>query len=304
MELRHLRYFVAVAEEGSFIGAAARLRVAQPALSKQIRDLEVELGTVLLERGPRGVHLTPAGRAFLDEARNTLDRATRAVTMARSAAAGRDTELRFAHGELATLGIRIEGLLAAFRSANPDVQVEVSGYHDGEAFHALRDRRVDVASVFVVEWPVQGFAAHRLIDCTITGVLLPTTHPLAAAPSVTLADLRALTWLHSAPQRWPGFFPVLEAALCDRGLEPERRRERSPEASAMNVQIATGDAWSLASEAVAAPYRDGLNGIVYRPFREPTIPCWLALVWRPPTSAQVDGLVQTARTIDLAVPAD
>src|SRR5258706_202391 len=80
MELRHLRYFVAVAEERSFSGAATRLRVAQPSLSKQIRDLENELGTVLLERGPRGVHLTAAGRAFLIEARHTLDVAARAVT--------------------------------------------------------------------------------------------------------------------------------------------------------------------------------------------------------------------------------
>lgn len=304
MELRHLRYFVAVAEEGSFSGAATRLRVAQPALSKQVRDLEVELGTVLFERGSRGVRLTAAGRAFLVEARLTLDRASRAVAVARSAAAGHDSQLRFAHGELAALGIKIESLLAAFRDSNPDVQVEIAGYHDAEAFHALRDRRVDVGSVFVVEWPVQGFAAHRLIDCTITGVLLPVNHPLAADASVALADLRAFTWLHSAPQRWPGFFPVLEAALCERGLEPERRSERSPEASAMNVQIATGDAWSLASEAVAAPYRDGSNGIVYRPFREPTIPCWVALVWRPPTSPQVNSLVQTARAIGLAVPDD
>lgn len=296
-----MRYFVAVAEEGSFIGAATRLRVAQPALSKQIRDLEVELGTVLFERGPRGVHLTPAGRAFLVEARSTLERAARAVATARNAAAGRDAQLRFAHGELAAVGIKIESLLAAFRTSNPDVEVEISGYHDSEAFRALRERLVDAATVFVVEWPVQGFAAHRLLDCTITGVLLPTHHALAAAPSVALPDLRALTWLHSAPQRWPGFFPVLEAALCERGLEPGRRRERSPEASTMNVQIATGDAWSLASEAVAAPYRDGSTGILYRPFREPPIPCWLALVWRPPTSPQVNGLVQAARHTGLSV---
>src|SRR3954466_9311832 len=125
MELRHLRYFVAVAEEGSFSGAAPRLRVAQPALSKQIRDLEVELGTVLLERGPRGVILTAAGRAFLVEARHTLDVASRAVAFARGAAVGRDSPLRFAHGEVAAYGTALENLLAAFRDANPDAQIEV-----------------------------------------------------------------------------------------------------------------------------------------------------------------------------------
>src|SRR2546422_11779872 len=108
MELRHLRYFVAVAEERSFIGAATRIRVAQPSLSKQIRDLEVELGTELFERGPRGVRLTAAGRAFLVEARHTLDVASRAVASARGAALGRDSALRFAHGELSAYGTDLE----------------------------------------------------------------------------------------------------------------------------------------------------------------------------------------------------
>src|SRR5712672_4133672 len=138
MELRHFRYFVAVAEARSFVGAATRLRIAQPALSKQIRDLEIELGTVLFERGPRGVSLTAAGRAFLVEARHTLDVASRAVASARGAALGRDSPLRVAHGELASYGTDLENLLARFRDGNPDAQVEITSNHDGEIFHALR----------------------------------------------------------------------------------------------------------------------------------------------------------------------
>ena len=302
MELRHLRYFVAVAEERSFIGAAARLNVAQPSLSKQIRDLEIELGTVLFERGPRGVHLTAAGRAFLVEARNTLVVAAHAVASARGAAVGRDSPLRFAHGELAIYGTAMENLLTSFRDANPEAQVEVSSSHDGEIFHALRERRVDVGPVFVLEWPVRGFAAHRLIDATITGVLLPSSHPLAAQSSVRLAELRTLTWLNSAARRWPGFFPMLETALRERGLVPERQLERSKEAPAMNIQIAAGDTWTLVSEAVAAPYRKASRGIVYRAFAEPPIACWLALVWLPPTSPQIGRLVQAARDTGLTVP--
>jgi len=304
MELRHLRYFVAVAEERSFLGAAARLHVAQPALSKQIRDLEIELGTVLFERGPRGVHLTIAGRAFLVEARHTLDVASHAVASARGAALGRDSPLRFAHGELAAYGTALENLLTRFRDANPDAQVEISSNHDGDTFHALRERRVDVGSIFIAEWPVQGFSAHRLIDAAVTGVLLPGSHPLAAEPSIQLADLRTLTWLNSAPRRWPGFLPVLETALRERGLVPERRLERPRETPAMNVQITAGDTWALASEAIAAPYRKNANGIVYRPFREPPISCWLALVWLPPAAPLVDRLVQSARERGLTLPED
>ena len=301
MELRHLRYFVAVAEESSFSGAAARLHVAQPALSKQIRDLEIELGTVLFERGPRGVHLTASGRAFLVEARRTLEGASRAVASARGAAVGRDSPLRFAHGELAGYGIAVEKLLTTFRDATCDVQIEISSNHDGEIFHALRDRLVDVGTVFIAEWPVSGFSAHRLIDTAITGVLLPGNHPLAAQSSVELAQLRTMTWLNSAPRRWPGFFPILEAALRQRGLVPERRLERPRDTPSMNVQIAAGDTWTLVSEAVAEPYRKQANGIVYRPFREPPIPCWLALVWLPPAASQVDRLVQAALDIGLTL---
>src|SRR5205807_1633838 len=86
MELRHLRYFVAVAEERSFVNAARRVRVAQPALSKQIHDLERELGVALFHRLPRGVRLTRAGGTFLVHARRTLDAAERAVASTRGAA--------------------------------------------------------------------------------------------------------------------------------------------------------------------------------------------------------------------------
>ena len=301
MELRHLRYFVAVAEERSFSGAATRLRVAQPSLSKQIRDLESELGAVLFERGPRGVHLTAAGRAYLVEARHTLDVASRAVATARGAAQGRDCTLRVAHGELGAYGTDLENLLAKFRDANPEAQIEISSSHDGEIFHALRERRVDVGSIFIAEWPVPGFAAHRLIDTSVTGVLLPGSHALAAQTSIQLAQLRALTWLNSAPRRWPGFFPIIETALRERGLVPERQLERSREAPTMNVQIAAGDTWALVSEAIAAPYRKKENGVVYRPFREPPIACWLALAWRQPANSLVDRLVQAACDACLAV---
>jgi len=304
MELRHLRYFIAIAEERSFLAAAARLRVAQSALSKQVRDLEDELGATLFERGPRGVQLTAAGSAFLVDARRTLDLASRAVASARGAAEGRASLLHFAHGEVAAYGTSLERLLAAFRAANTDVHVEVSSYHDGEIFHALRERRVDVGSVFVAEWPVPGFSAHRLIDATIRGVLLPAGHPLSAQTSVSLPELRTLTWLNSASQRWPGFFPVLEAALRERGLVPERRLERSRETPTMNVQIATGGAWALVSEAVAAPYRGRNDGIVYRPFREPPIACWLALVWLPQASSEIGRLVQTAHQTGLTILGD
>ena len=136
-----------------------------------------------------------------------------------------------------------------------------------------------------------------LVDCATTGVLLPASHPLAAKPSVRLAELRNLTWLHSSPQRWPGFFRIIEDALRDRGLVPLRSRERPKETPSANVQIAAGETWALASEAIAAPYRTTPTAIVYRRFVEPPIPCWIALVWRPNAPRLVQHLVDVARPL-------
>jgi DNA-binding transcriptional LysR family regulator len=297
MELRHLRYFVAVAEERTFLRAAGRLRVAQPALSKQIRDLEAELGVTLFHRLPRGVRLTRAGEAFLVEARGTLEAAGRAMASARGVAEEAISDLEFAHGEIAVYASIIEDLLATFRDAHPEAQVRVSSMSDADAHQALRDRQIDVASVFIAQWPVEGFDALRLVDCTTKGVLLPASHALAAKPEVQLEQLRALTWLHSAPQRWPGFFRTLEQALRARGLVPLRRRERPKETPSANVQIAAGEAWALASEAIAAPYRAASTAIVYRPFVGPPLPCWLALVWRRDAPSIVQGFLDVARKL-------
>jgi len=295
MELRHLRYFVSVAEQGSFVQAARRLRVAQPALSKQIRDLEGELGVTLFERLPRGVQLTRAGEAFLAHARVTLEAAARAVASARDAATDGGSALEFAHGELAVYTPIIEDLLAAFRDAHPGARVRVSSMSDADTHSALRQQQIDVAAVFVAEWPIAGFDGVRLVDCATAGVLLPASHPLAAKPVLRLAELRDLTWLHSSPQRWPGFFRTLENALRDRGLVPLRRRERAALAPTANVQIAAEDAWALATEAVAAPYRAAPAAIVYRPFIEPPIPCWIALLWHPKAACRAHDLVEVAR---------
>jgi len=304
MELRHLRYFVAAAEERSFVRGARRLRIAQPALSKQVRDLERELGVDLLERLPRGVRLTPAGEAFLIDARTTLEAADRAIASARTSGNHKKHDLRFAHGELSVYAHDIERLLAGFRDAHPESQLLVSSKSDAEIHAALRDREIDVASVFIAEWPVRGFHACRILNCSTTGVLLPAGHPLATNAAVRLPELRTLTWLHSSPRRWPGFFPVIEDALRDRGLVPERDRPRPYEAPSSNLQIASGETWALASEAVAAPYQAGSTGVVYRPFVEAPIPCWIALVWLPEAPPEVGGLVDVARRLRMTIGRD
>ncbi len=295
MELRHLRYFVAVAEEGSFLRAAGRLRVAQPALSKQIRDLEREVGVKLFERLPRGARLTRAGDQFLGNARSALESATRAVATARRTDSA--TGLKFAHSDLYVYTPVLFKLVAAFRQASPETPLRVVRVNDVDQHAALREHRIDVAATFVATWPVPGLEALQLADCAITGVLLPATHPLAAQPRIHLRDLSDLVWLHPSQHARPELYRALRMALEARGLVPTRHRGRRGDVGA-NVAIAAGDAWALANPAVAAVYADMQGSIVHRPFVDPPIPMWFALVWRGDGSSPlVDTLVRVARGV-------
>jgi DNA-binding transcriptional LysR family regulator len=300
MELRHLRYFVAVAEEGSFLRAASRLRVAQPALSKQIRDLEREVGVKLFERLPRGTRVTRAGEHFLGNARSALESATRAVTTARRTDSA--TALKFAHGDLYVYTPLVLQLLTAFRHASPEAALRVVRVNEVDQQAALREHRIDVAATFVPSWPVPGFEALQLADSSVTGVLLPATHPLAAQPRIRLRDLADLVWLHPSQHTRPEVCRALRTALETRGLVPTRHRGRRGDVGA-NVAIAAGDAWALANPTVAAVYADMQASIVHRPFVDAPIPLWFALIWRADCSSPlVDTLVQVARRLVSSAP--
>src|SRR2546429_6681904 len=138
MELRHLRYFIAVAEGENVSRAALKLHVSQPALSRQIRDLEDELGFLLLERSARSVRLTPAGRAFLTEARAVLQRAEHAVKMARAIATGQRGELHVGYAPSLTARI-LPQTLRAFQAEIPNVHVKLHDFSTEEMLAGLRE---------------------------------------------------------------------------------------------------------------------------------------------------------------------
>jgi DNA-binding transcriptional LysR family regulator len=206
IELRHLRYFTAVAEESSFTGAARRMHVTQQVLSAQVRQLEETLGVQLLERTSKGVVLTPAGAAFLDSARDTLASLDRAVAAAHNAA-------RAVRGELAVgLSVAAGGelptaLLAAFQQAEPEVEVRLRTFELDQPAAGLLDHSTDVS---FVRPPVAapGIRLQKLAEEPRVFVL-PSGHPLAARPSLTMADVAGLPWIvaedatdGSHPTRW------------------------------------------------------------------------------------------------------
>lgn len=203
LDLRKLRYFVAVAEELSFIRAAARLHIAQPALTRQIKALERELGVDLLVRSTRGTTLTPAGARLVDDARAILRAATAVQRRVRRSAPG---ESRMTIGFMP--GIRPTATARALRERFPGLVVDVIRTSYADQVEMLLDGRVDAS---FVRFPVdpRGLTVIPLY-AEARVVALSATHPLAARPSVNLQDLAPLTLLQDPAMvpEWPATPPA------------------------------------------------------------------------------------------------
>jgi DNA-binding transcriptional LysR family regulator len=213
MELRHLRYFVTVAESGSFRRAAERLFVAQPPLSRQLRQLEHELGVELLARERRGVRLTPAGESFLAEARATLAQAERARATARSAAAGDAGRVVLGVTGSALFNPLVAARVGDYRLARPAVDLVLCERSTAEQLRALRERELDVGVVRPGPGPSPpGVALHAVARERLVAAV-PADHPLAGRRRLSLAALHGLPLLLPGPQLGSGLAWVIERLL-------------------------------------------------------------------------------------------
>ncbi len=196
MELRHLRYFVAVAEELSFTAAARRVHTAQQVLSTQIRQLEDAIGVQLFERSPRGVVLTRAGEAFLDGAHATLADLDRTIAMATNAATSVEGTLAVGLN-VAASGDAATAILAGFKEAYPGVTVQLSTYDLDHPAAGLLDHATDVA---IVRPPIraEGIEAHT-VSTEGRVFVLPASHPLAGRDTVSLSDVVGQPWVAAVP---------------------------------------------------------------------------------------------------------
>jgi LysR family hca operon transcriptional activator len=209
MELRHLRYFVAVAEEGSLtVAAQKRLHTAQPSLSRQIHDLELEVGVQLFSRGPRGVELTPSGRVFLDHARTALLQVEAAGEAARRAAQPPRTS--FAIGFLT--GYEMDWLPAVMdilRSELPSTEVVIHSQDSPDLAAGLMRGKIDLAFLRP-EKPAPGLIFKPLRRDPLI-VLMPQDHALAARRSIRPQDIAGETFIGVSATR----APTLKAAIDD-----------------------------------------------------------------------------------------
>jgi DNA-binding transcriptional LysR family regulator len=198
MELRHLRYFVAVAEELNFRKAAERLHVSQPALSSQIQDLESELDLRLLDRNTGGVRLTEAGTAFLEATRQTLAQAQRAVTLAREADQGRRGRLTVGFYAPLLMGF-MPASLAAFHRQYPGVDVNLVEMSLGEQAAALASQTIQLGFAIAGYRPFPHGLQHAEVVRSPIRAVVGRSHRLARRPRVALADLKDEQFLSLAP---------------------------------------------------------------------------------------------------------
>ncbi|WP_405149809.1 LysR family transcriptional regulator [Sphaerisporangium sp. NBC_01403] len=216
MRLRQLEYFVAVADHGSIRKAAAVLFVAQPSLSTQIAALEREVGGVLLNRQPRGVTLTPAGRVFLREARSTLAAAERAKRFASLALGGEQGELRFATVLSIAAGL-VPAALLAWRAGRPDVRAYLHEYRSSAELE--RSTLQGLHDFAVGPRPSAAFEVIEFIGTEEFVVVLPEADPLLDSRSVDISALGDRPWVLFS--RDHGLSAILGELFAAAGIAPE-----------------------------------------------------------------------------------
>ncbi len=280
MELRHLRYFVAVAEELHFTRAAARLGIAQPPLSQQIRQLERELEVELLWRGRRRVELTEAGRIYLSEAREILQRVSSAGVAARRAARGETGALAVGVVASATYGV-MPRVFRTFRARNPDVAFSVSVMSSGAQVDAIRGGRLQLGFVR------PPFGDETLVAETVheepVVIVLPSGHPLAVRRALRLAELEREPFIVFPRDRRPGWLDFMMELCRAAGFQPAIAQEVPDLATAMAL-VASGVGVSLVPGSVRDLRR---TGVEYREIAAPAPRTSLVALRRPGAPAPV-----------------
>jgi len=260
MELRHLRYFLAVAEELNFTQAAARLHMAQPPLSVQIRKLEAEVGAELFSRIGRRVTLTEAGKVFLAETRDILARTERSLDLARHAANGQIGHLTIGYNTVAEFKV-FPTLVPAFRKEWPNVRFTFRAFEIAQQLEALRRDEVDVGFVWL-PFPREEFDVTELTRATLVAVL-PAKHRLAAMPTVSVKALSHEPLLMFSRALDPQTHHQIEELFLRSGATMNVALELDSLLSMLNF-VAIGSGCALLPDYLQTVSR---HGIVYRPLR-------------------------------------
>lgn len=274
MELRHLRYFIAVAEELHFSKAAERLHIAQPPLSQQIQHLETELGVKLFERKTkRQVQLTPAGQVFLQEAYQLLAQLETAVALTQRTGRGEAGKLRIGFTSLVIYDL-LPVILRQFREKFLEVELVLLELTTSQQEQALRDSRIDV-----------GFAHPPLEDDTLSyecihkeslTLALPSTHPLVEQEHITVRSLLNESLIMFPRHLAPGLYDCIMSLFQQENFQPKITQE------AIQMQTIIGLVSAGMGVAITPSCLQNLQrpGVVYRPLLPEVPVIETAVIWR------------------------
>jgi DNA-binding transcriptional LysR family regulator len=269
MELRHLRYFIAVAEEGHMTRAAERLGIQQPPLSMQIRALEQELDVQLFRRKPRGVELTDAGVALLERARAILDQVDRAFATTRRTARGEQGRVVVGFTSSAPFHPFVPRVIRAFREMSPLVSLVLEESGSSELVQGLNNEEIDAAFIRSPVADVVGLTVRPLLEEPML-VALPTGHPLAKtrgaqrSTPLPLAELAGETFILYKRPGGPGLYDTIITACRGAGFSPRVGQEAPRIISTLNL-VAAGLGVSIVPESLR---RLQMDGVVYRRLAE------------------------------------
>lgn len=286
MELRHLRYFAAVADELHFGKAAARLGIAQPPLSQQIRNLEDELGVELFHRTKRRVELTEAGQVFLNRVRVILETAGDAVTEAKRVARGELGRVVIGFMSAAMLD-QFPAILRGFRRSFPDAQMQFAQLPSNEQLKAVASGHIDVGFVDISDRApatMVGDVAVRVERAWSEALLvaLPPDHPLARRPAVALADLANDPFVTLPRQPATGYYDQVIGLCQSAGFSPVIRQEAS-QLPAVLTLVAAGLGVAVVPCCVCTQWR---SQIAFRPLAEPAS-IDVTMIWRADNASPV-----------------
>ena len=273
MELRHLRYFVAVAENLNFTKAAAKLHLAQPSLTRQIHNLEEEIGVRLLNRSKSQVALTEEGRSFLVDARRILALATESVLAVQRLSRGETGQLNIAYLSNSDFELLPE-TLGAFRQAFPHIALNLFDMAPAEQFRALEARKIDLGFVGLPPPATTGRLKWESIARHRTVVVLPVKHPLARKPQVSLGELKTMFFVGMSEKTHPGFRNWLSETCQQAGFTPRILQDAELEPALMTF-VAEGLGVSLAREHIKkVPH----PGVAFRPLK-PLVKSDYCIAW-------------------------
>jgi DNA-binding transcriptional LysR family regulator len=276
MELRHLRYFVAVGDEEHYGRAAKQLHVAQPALSRQIQDLEEEIGLKLFDRLPRGVKISTAGKSFLDDARRILQQVNEATLRAKRAAAGQTGTLRVGFVESISWHGVVPDSFREFRERQPDAELQLRPLSSLQQIEAIRSGQLDAGFLFTMA-NIERELAQLEVDVLNLMLAVPKGHPLTKLKKVRLRDLTDTAFIWFPRRESPIYYDRLMHECFRGGLKsPHVVQEAVNEATILSlVSCRLGVAFVSSATRWRCP-----ESVVLLPVVDLKLPLPFAIVWR------------------------